>query len=223
MQEHAAQPFNLFMPLVGVLIGGGLTFGIQSLFRYLDRRRLRNERLSRVHMFTVFVATEVIHLHRHVAQPIPPRAPLPQWAYVLPMVGNNPAHLTYDFDALSVLGGRRNSPVLSRLYVLSLERNASVVALHRYNERRSALINALDPYTVIAPDRTVHLKDYSKDPAVMRIEVEVNSLLNALRNDLTSSLNALYDLEPTYNAMMREFRGRKGEANRLILPPRGIQ
>ena len=55
VQEHVQEGFNVLpivLPLVGVLIGGGITFGYLSFFRWRDRERTKRERLLRFHRTT---------------------------------------------------------------------------------------------------------------------------------------------------------------------------
>lgn len=207
MQESVSEGFNVLpivMPLFGVLIGGGITFGYQSYFRSKDRERTRLERVNRFHRFTMDYVTDILVTNRDFLYGTDPTPPL--WKTHIPVLGFDTRPLSYNLDDLSVAVDAKYGALTNELIMLLKERNACFATAHMYIDRRDKLFDALKSYTKIKDGKTSFDPAYKTDPTAARYEVEAEALARSVRDSLIDMAKRIIAMAKPYNAMIAGLR-----------------
>lgn len=222
MQEHTQEGFNalpIIMPLVGVLIGGGITFGYQSYFRWRDRERTKRERLLRFHRTTQLAMIDVWNIHNQFLSNLHDNYDGPIWGRLLPMYGINSNPVSYDLNDVSVVTSHQYEDTVARVWEILESRNAIMATLERFNELRTEFEDAIAPYTRIKNGVTETNMGFRDDPKLRMIEVRIESLGKSLVDRLRGSVKHIYEHVDAYNVMIREVEGKNGKL-KIGLPKR---
>jgi hypothetical protein len=215
----AAGIWGIIGALVGSGVGGYVTYKIESHFRKQDRQQVRRERISRVHRTTGKIINDLLNMRRQALEHVPAGHAGPFWPLIMPMIGIDPAPLSYSIDDISVIAGPKADHVAHELMECEGFRNVIVGSFVHYNELRGRLSDALMPFTIwvggIAQTDVV----YRTNAAIVRLETEVESLAKQIASALNEMHEKIYKLGPMYNAMMDDLNG-GGNRAQIGLPPK---
>ncbi len=229
IQEAAPSAVNLLpviMPLIGVLIGGGITFGYQSYFRRQDRKRARKERLRRIHHTTADLANSIFDLYVGAHEHLPNGhkiAPDDLWHQLPPMHGFDSEPIRYSVDDTAIMSGPKFDGIASQLRLLATRRNAVVSCIPIYNNLRREIGLATVPFQSIRDgDRIATDAKYREVAAIRLLELQTNSMAKQILAALLDLKDEILALIPRYNELLKELDGPKTTA-RIELEGKGIE
>lgn len=205
--------------LIGAVVGGYATYSVERHFRKEDRALVRRERLNRIHRTTHKIFNELLNMHRQMLERVPKDHNGQFWPYIMPMIGVDPAPLNYSIDDISVIAGPKFDELSNDLGECENFRNTIVACISHYNELRGRLSDALMPFTRWVDGQAQTHVSYRENAAIVRLEVEVESLAKQIASTLTEMHEQVYKLGPQYNAMLDDLLG-EGNRSLLVLPPK---
>jgi hypothetical protein len=215
----ASGVWGIIGAVVGSGVGGYVTYRIESHFRKQDRQQVRRERISRVHRTTGKIINELLNMRRQALEHVPAEHKGPFWPLILPMIGIDPAPLSYSIDDISVIAGPKADDVAHELIECEGFRNVIAGSFVHYNELRGRLSDALMPFTIWVDGVAQTDVAYRANAAIVRLETEVESLATQIASALQEMDDKIYKLGPMYNAMMDDLNG-EGNRTQIVLPPR---
>lgn len=215
----ASGVWGIIGALVGAAVGGYVTYSVERRFRKEDRDLVRRERINRVHRTTHKIFNEILNLHRQVQEHVPKDHKGQLWPLIMPMIGVDPAPLSYSIDDISVIAGPKFDDLSNELGECENFRNTIVACISHYNGLRGQLSEALMPFTRWVEGQAQTHVSYREDAAIVRLEIEVESLARQIASTLIEMHEKVYKIGPAYNAMLDDLLG-TGNRSQILLPPK---
>ncbi|HEV7694008.1 MAG TPA: hypothetical protein VGO52_24460 [Hyphomonadaceae bacterium] len=191
--------------LIGVVIGGLLTFFIEMFFRHEERRETRRERLNRYHRTTHLAVNDVLSIHRQFLAELPEKPQGMIWGYLRGRGGVDPDPIRYDFNDSSVISDPKHEAAMTAFWEVVASRNVIAASLGQYNSIREQLETALAPYVEFLPDGGVKTSmRYKADASIVMLENRVETLAASLVDLLHENKKKIYDNVAAYNRMIAD-------------------
>lgn len=208
MQEHL---ISALFGLIGVLVGGSISFGIQ--FYFLRREENRRRRFALTCLMEKYgeILDDLTTLEKGISSRIPDNFDGELWRFVPTLIGEDKKPINFASEGLSLFYTKKNSELSMKIKSLASTRNTTYEVQKEYNNKRREIDELCKPHmTHIGRDliSRIEIEDIREHPDILMAISNAEALIQQIYMWVKQDLQKGKDLLPAFNQALKDVDGK---------------